>query len=154
VNITAHITGTALELDTVAGALAESADRRRRTGITAAAELERDKATLPADQLGAAALLVVDVLAEAELLDRYATALAQATVTTAQAPAPTPLDAALAAAEAAVARATGGVPSLQALADAHNAALQVDGRPAWVAPGALDDDDVDAEAALELDLAP
>lgn len=156
-NVTANIAGTTDELATVAAALAESAERRRRTGVAAAAELERDKATTPPEQLGAAALLVVDVLAEAELLDRYAAGLRAATASVTPRP-PGPNTAAVDALQAAhdaaaAALARTGVPTLQELAAAHNAA-QVNGRTAWVAPGVLDDDDLDAEAALELDLQP
>lgn len=163
--VTAHVTGEPAELAVVAAALAEGADRRRRTGIAAAAELRADRAAGVdvANQAG----LVLDVLAEADTLERYAQALNTAATTPTSAPGPTvapddPLADALARATAAVAAARNGaaVPSVTDLAGAYNAHRAgqpaiVDGQPAWLAPGVDDDEaDDDAEALLELDLQP
>lgn len=168
--VTAHVTGDPDELNVVAAALAEGADRRRRTGIKAAAELRTERAA--GADVTAQAGLVLDVLAEADTLERYALALhkaaqapqapAAAPAGAAAAPVPDPLAEALAKATAAVQAARNGaaIPSVADLAGAYNAhraaqPVEVDGQPAWVAPGLDDDDeDLDAEALLELDLQP
>lgn len=158
------------DLDKVARALAGAADMHRRTGIAAAAELERDRLEDPTLDVTAAALLVVAVLAEADMLERWSDSLRAAATTPQQPPAPAPAaNAALVQAQAAVdaarartAAAAGDwtTPTLTDLAAAHNAALtatgappptgEVNGRGYWMAPEVFepdDDDDIDADTS-------
>lgn len=153
------------DLDKVARALARAADQHRRAGIKAAAELEADRAADPALDVTAAALLVVAVLAEADMLERWSDSL-RAAAASPQPPTPPPaanaaLEAAQAAVDAARARtaANWATPTLTDLAAAHNATLaatapaptgETNGQAYWMAPEVFepdDDDDIDADTS-------
>jgi hypothetical protein len=148
------------DLELVALVLAEGADRRRRTGIQASAELEDDRRR--GANVDAQALLVVSTLAEGDTLDTWAKSFAAAVQTARTAPAPAPQAPAVTAAVEAARRAVQdararsaapppAIPSIEDLADQYNASLAgaqpaaaepqiVDGRPVWVAPEVYADD--------------